>query len=113
MSTTNYLKTALLLGLLTGLILLVGGLLGGRGGVVIAFAFAVLMNFGTYWFSDKIVLRMHRAQPVTQEQAPRLHAIVERLVARSGLPNRRSTFFPTPPPTLSPPGGIPRTPRWR
>ena len=86
MSTKNYLKTALLLGLLTGLILLVGGLLGGRAGVVIAFVFAVAMNFGSYWFSDKIVLRMYRAQPVTPQQAPRLHAIVDRLVARAGLP---------------------------
>jgi heat shock protein HtpX len=86
MSTKNYLKTALLLGLLTGLILLVGGLLGGRSGVVIAFVFAALMNFGSYWFSDKIVLRMYRAQPVSPEQAPRLHAIVDRLVARAGLP---------------------------
>jgi heat shock protein HtpX len=86
MSTKNYLKTALLLGLLTGLILLVGGMLGGRQGVVIAFAFAVLMNFGSYWFSDKIVLRMYRAQAVSAAEAPRLHAIVDRLVARSGLP---------------------------
>ena len=94
MSTTNYLKTALLLGLLTGLILLVGGMLGGRQGVVIAFAFAVLMNFGSYWFSDKIVLRMYRAQAVSAAEAPRLHAIVDRLVARAGLPKPKLYVIP-------------------
>src|SRR5678816_3013649 len=94
MSTTNYLKTALLLGLLTGLILLVGGLLGGRSGVVIAFAFAALMNFGSYWFSDKIVLRMSRARAVSQAEAPRLHAIVDRLVARAGLPKPALYMIP-------------------
>ncbi|HET9298634.1 MAG TPA: M48 family metalloprotease, partial [Candidatus Polarisedimenticolaceae bacterium] len=94
MSTTNYLKTALLLGLLTGLILLLGGLLGGRGGVMIAFVFAALMNFGSYWFSDKIVLRMYRAQAVTPQQAPRLHAIVDRLVARAGLPKPAVYLIP-------------------
>ena len=86
MNTKNYLKTAVLLGLLTGLILLIGGMLGGRGGVIVAFGFAALMNFGSYWFSDKIVLRMYRAQAVTPQQAPRLHAIVDRLIARAGLP---------------------------
>lgn len=91
---TNYLKTALLLGLLTGLILLLGGLLGGRTGVLIAFVFAALMNFGSYWFSDKIVLRMYGAQAVTPEQAPRLHAIVDRLVARAGLPKPALYLIP-------------------
>ncbi|MDD5711740.1 MAG: protease HtpX, partial [Smithellaceae bacterium] len=66
----NSLKTALLLGLLTGLFMLIGGLIGGRGGVYIAFFFALIMNFGSYWFSDKIVLRMYRAQQVSEEQAP-------------------------------------------
>jgi heat shock protein HtpX len=86
MSTTNYLKTALLLGALTGLILVFGAVLGGRTGVVVAFGFAVLMNFGSYWFSDKIVLSMYRAKPVGPGDAPRLHAIVDRLVARAGIP---------------------------
>ena len=94
MSTTNYLKTALLLGVLTGLILLLGGLLGGRSGVVVAFVFAALMNFGSYWFSDRIVLRMYRAQAVTPDQAPRLHAIVDRLVARAGLPKPAVYLLP-------------------
>ncbi len=92
--TTNYLKTALLLGLLTGLILLLGWVLGGRTGVLIAFVFAALVNFGSYWFSDKIVLRMYGAQAVTPEQAPRLHAIVDRLVARAGLPKPALYLIP-------------------
>jgi heat shock protein HtpX len=71
-----------------------GGLLGGRGGVIIAFVFAAVMNFGSYWFSDKIVLRMYRAQAVTPQQAPRLHAIVDGLVARAGLPKPALYLIP-------------------
>ncbi|HEX7505089.1 MAG TPA: protease HtpX, partial [Syntrophales bacterium] len=61
----NSLKTAVLLGLLTGLLVLIGGYLGGRNGMFIAFIFAMGMNFFSYWFSDKIVLRMYQAQEVT------------------------------------------------
>jgi heat shock protein HtpX len=86
MTTTNYLKTALLLGALTGLIMICGQLLGGNSGMLIALGFAAVFNFGSYWFSDKIVLKMYRAQPVTPEQAPELHSIVEGLVARAGIP---------------------------
>lgn len=60
----NTLKTAALLGLLSGLLLVVGSALGGQQGLVVAFVFAALMNFGTYWYSDKLILRMYRAQPV-------------------------------------------------
>jgi heat shock protein HtpX len=67
---------------------------GGRSGVVIAFVFAAVMNFGSYWFSDKIVLRMHRAKPITPAEAPRLHAIVDRLVARAGLPKPALYLLP-------------------
>ncbi|HKQ60173.1 MAG TPA: zinc metalloprotease HtpX [Candidatus Polarisedimenticolaceae bacterium] len=98
MTGTNYLKTALLLGLLTGLILLFGQVLGGRSGMTLALGFAALMNFGSYWFSDKIVLAMHRARPVTAQEAPRLHAIVDRLVARAGLPKPRVYLLPEPAP---------------
>jgi len=86
MTTKNYAKTALLLGLLTGLILVSGQLLGGRSGMIVALGLAAVMNFGSYWFSDKIVLRMYRARPVAPNEAPRLHAVVERLVARAGIP---------------------------
>ena len=85
----NTLKTAALLGLLTGLIVLIGTSLGGRGGAVVALVFAAVMNFASYWFSDRIVLAMHRAQEVSREQAPRLFAVTERLAARAGLPMPR------------------------
>jgi len=98
MTTTNYLKTALLLGLLTGLILLLGGVLGGRSGMTIALVFAAAMNFASYWFSDKIVLAMYRAKPVGAAEAPKLHSIVERLVARAGIPKPKLYVIPDPSP---------------
>ena len=58
----NTIKTGLLLGALTGLLMLIGGFFGGQQGVVIAFIFAMVMNFGSYWFSDKLVLKMYQAQ---------------------------------------------------
>jgi heat shock protein HtpX len=94
MSTTNYLKTALLLGSLTGLLLLFGHLAGGQGGVILAFVVAMAMNFGAYWFSDRIVLRMHHAKPVSEAEAPRLHSIVDRLVARAGIPKPKLYLLP-------------------
>ena len=94
MSTTNYFKTALLLGLMTGLVMAAGYLIGGQGGVIIAFGIAIAMNFGSYWFSDKIVLRMYRAQPVSREQAPRLHEMVDHLCARADLPKPKLYVLP-------------------
>jgi heat shock protein HtpX len=85
----NNLKTVFLLGLMTGLLMLIGGGLGGRSGLVIAFGFAILMNFGTYWFSDKIVLAMYRAEEVSPGQDPELHSLVEQLAARASLPKPR------------------------
>jgi heat shock protein HtpX len=82
----NTLKTGLLLGALTGLFMLIGGLFGGQQGVVIAFLFAMVMNFGSYWFSDRLVLRMYRAQPVSEDQAPELHAMVKNLALKASLP---------------------------
>ena len=79
---------------------------------MIAFVFAALMNFGSYWFSDKIVLRMYRAQAVSLQQAPRLHAIVDRLVARAGLPKPALYVIPEAAPTPSPRAGTPSTRRW-
>jgi heat shock protein HtpX len=86
MSTANYVKTAVLLAALTGLMVLLGNWLGGRTGMIFALGLAAVMNFGSYWFSDKIVLAMYRARPASPSDAPRLHAIVDRLVARAGLP---------------------------
>ncbi len=71
---------------LTGLFILVGTAIGGRSGAVYAFIFAALMNFFAYWFSDKIVLRMYRAQPVSQSEAPELYQIVAELVNKASLP---------------------------
>jgi heat shock protein HtpX len=83
---TNALKTTFLLALITALFLVVGEVLGGQRGMVFAFVLAVVMNFTSYFFSDKIALTMSRAQPVTREQLPRLYQIVERLTQKSGLP---------------------------
>ncbi len=90
----NGIKTALLLGALTGLLMLIGGLFGGKQGVVIAFVFAVVMNFGAYWFSDKLVLRMYSAQEVTESQAPELYALVQDLALRGSLPMPRVFLVP-------------------
>ena len=90
----NSFKTALLLGVLTGLLLLIGGYFGGRTGLVIAFAFAMIMNFGSYWFSDRIVLKMYRAQPVTEAEAPELYRIVRDLSMKASLPMPRVCIIP-------------------
>lgn len=82
----NTLKTVFLMTLMTVLFLLVGNLLGGKTGLTIAFFFALLMNFGSYWFSDKIVLSMYKAKEVTKETAPRLYLLVEQLAANASLP---------------------------
>jgi heat shock protein HtpX len=90
----NTLKTALLLGALTGLLMLIGGLIGGRGGVYIAFIFALIMNFGSYWFSDKIVLKMYKAQEVSESSAPGLYNIVRNLAMKATLPMPRIFIIP-------------------
>ncbi len=82
----NYFRTALLLAGMTALFLVVGYVLGGQAGMVIAFGVAVAMNLFTYWNSDKMVLRMYGARPVDARTAPEFHAIIERLAARAGLP---------------------------
>jgi heat shock protein HtpX len=90
----NSFRTALLLGALTGLLMLIGGYFGGRGGVVLAFVFAMVMNFGSYWFSDKIVLRMYRAQEVTEAEAPELYHMVKNLALKAALPMPRVFIIP-------------------
>lgn len=92
---SNTIKTTLLLGLLTGLIVAIGDYLGGSQGIVIAFIFAALMNFSAYWFSDKIVLRMYKAQPVDETQAPDLYQMVRNVVTRAGLPMPKVYIIPT------------------
>ena len=82
----NQFKTFILMLVLTGIFILVGTAIGGRSGAIYAFVFAGLMNFIMYWFSDKIVLRMYRAQQVTQGEAPELYQIVGELVNKASLP---------------------------
>ncbi|HVP52554.1 MAG TPA: zinc metalloprotease HtpX [Terriglobales bacterium] len=88
-------KTALLLGLLTGFMILVGDWLGGQRGMVMALAFAAVMNFVSYFFSDKIALMTYHAQPVTREQLPRVYEVVERITQRQGLPMPKIYVIPT------------------
>jgi heat shock protein HtpX len=91
----NTLKTVVLLTFLTVLLVFVGGALGGKAGMIYAFAFALIMNFVSYWFSDKIVLAMYKAQPVTEAQAPELHATVRRLTQKAGLPMPKVYIIPS------------------
>jgi len=79
-------KTFLLMLVLTGLLIVVGSVIGGRNGAIYFFVFAALINFVTYWFSDKIVLRMYGAKQVTQGEAPELYQIVGELVNKASLP---------------------------
>jgi heat shock protein HtpX len=88
----NGLKTALLLGLLSALLLFLGEALGGSQGLVMGFVFAVVMNFGSYWFSDKIVLRMYRASEVGPSHP--LHQIVSDLAQRASLPQPKVYVIP-------------------
>jgi heat shock protein HtpX len=83
------LKTTMLLGALTGLIMLIGGLLGGHSGVEMAFIVALAMNFFSYWFSDKMVLRAYRAQPLDANSAPELYSIVHELADDARIPMPR------------------------
>lgn len=88
----NTFKTALLLTLLSGLLLVIGQALGGEAGLVLAFGFAVVMNVGSYWYSDKLVLRMYRAAEVGPEH--QLHRMTARLAQQAGLPMPRVFVIP-------------------
>lgn len=90
----NWFKTALLLGVLTALIVWVGNLFGGRQGMIIAFVLALGMNFFSYWFSDKIVLRMYRASEVTQAESPELYDIVRTIAFKANMPMPRIYVIP-------------------
>lgn len=92
---SNSIKTTLLLGLMTGIVLGIGQLFGGSQGLVIAFVFAVLLNFGSYWFSHKIVLAMYRAREVGLDEAPELYRIVQNLALRAKLPMPRLYIIPS------------------
>ena len=92
---SNMFKTAILLAVLTAMLILIGGAIGGRQGMMVAFVFAMAMNFFSYWFSDKIVLSMYGAQPIDEAQAPRLYAILRRLTTRAQIPMPRIYVIPT------------------
>ena len=92
----NGIKTVLLLGLMSGVLLALGELLGGANGLVIAFVLAAVMNLGSYWFSDKLVLSMYRARQVGPEH--QLYRIVERLTQRASLPMPKVYIIPDPSP---------------
>jgi heat shock protein HtpX len=91
----NTFKSTLLLVTLTVFLILIGDRVGGRNGMVLAFAMSVAFNFGTYFFSDKLALKMYNAQSVTREQLPRAYAAVERLTAKQGLPMPKIYVLPT------------------
>ena len=91
----NTFKSTLLLVALTLFLIFIGDRVGGRNGMVLAFALSVAFNFGAYFFSDKLALRMYNAQPVTREELPRAYAAVERLTAKQGLPMPKIYVLPT------------------
>lgn len=92
----NGMKTAMLLAALTGLLLVLGDSLGGRQGLGMALVFAGVMNFVSFFWSDKIVLKAYRAQPVSQQEAPDLYAIVQDLAQKAGIPMPRLYVIPDP-----------------
>ena len=104
----NALKTAFFLGLLSALIVGLGSVFGGRRGMIVALGVAAVMNFFSYWFSDRLVLAWHRAQPVGREQAPQLYEILERLTARAGIPMPRVLILPEDAPNAFATGRDPR-----
>lgn len=95
MTMMNQLKTVILLGTLTGLLLWVGHLLGGMSGLTFALIFSIIMNFGSYWFSDKIVLAMYRAKQITNKDNPRLYRIVQDVAMQAKTPMPKVYIVPS------------------
>lgn len=91
----NTVKTAFLLTLLTVLLVLIGEHFGGRDGLILGFLIAAGMNFFTYFYSDKLALKMYKAQPVTREELPRAYEVVERMTQRMGIPMPKMYVIPT------------------
>jgi len=91
---TSQLKTGLLLVLLSGIILFLGQFLGGGTGLMIAFGVALLMNLGSYWYSDKIVLRIYKARELSASEAPMLHRMAEEMAQQAGIPKPRLYIIP-------------------
>jgi heat shock protein HtpX len=91
----NTFKSTLLLVLLTVFLIFVGGMVGGRNGMLLALVLSIAFNFGTYFYSDKLALAMYSAQPVTRAELPRAYEVVERLTAKQGLPMPKIYVLPT------------------
>lgn len=94
----NIFKTFLLMGVLTVALVLLGGYVGGEGGAMMALIFAGVMNFASYFFSDRIVLKMNRARVVSRADAPVLYEVVESLTRRAGMPMPKVAIIPSPQP---------------
>ena len=105
----NILKTTLLLGGLTLLLLMFGRAIGGQSGMMTAFIFACVMNFSAYWWSDKLVLSMYRAQPVTEKDAPEVYEIVRELSSEARMPMPRIYMIPSAAPNAFATGRNPKS----
>lgn len=104
----NNMKTVLLLGVLTGLLVGVGGLIGRGAGATFGLVLAVVMNFGAYWFSDRIALKMSRARPVSEAEAPEVYGVVRNLTQSVGMPMPRIHLIPSDQPNAFATGRNPR-----
>jgi heat shock protein HtpX len=91
----NNLKTTVLLAAMTGLLLMIGQLWMGRQGMIVALVLAAVMNFGSYFYSDKLALSMSGAKPISREEGPRIYQIVERLAAKANIPVPKIYLIPT------------------
>src|SRR6266481_9917969 len=105
---TSFLKTTLLLIAMTGLLMLIGGLIGGQRGVAIFFVIAAVMNFFSYWFSDKIVLRAYNAREIDAQSEPELYSIVNELAHAAGIPMPRLYIIDSDTPNAFATGRSPR-----
>jgi heat shock protein HtpX len=90
----NTIKTVFLMTLMMVLLIAIGAMVGGQQGMIMAFGISLLMNFGSYWFSDKIVLMMYRAKEVTEAESPRLYSLVSRVASQAQLPIPRVYIIP-------------------
>jgi heat shock protein HtpX len=104
----NTFKTTILLSLLTILLVFMGGAIGGKGGMMVAFLMAAVMNIGSYWFSDKIVLRMYGAQEIGEQDYPAFYGMVRRLADKAGLPMPKVYVIPDQSPNAFATGRNPR-----
>ncbi|HLF54524.1 MAG TPA: zinc metalloprotease HtpX [Candidatus Nanoarchaeia archaeon] len=104
----NQIKTIILLGLLSGLVLSIGYMIGGNNGIVIALILAIIMNFGMYFWSHKLVLAMYRAKPATKKEYPHLHKMVEDIAHKIGIPKPTLYIVPTETPNAFATGPSPK-----